>query len=1064
VGAVLCDVLALHDPQVEFDIEAVGGKGEREHGSGRQQLSPVGRELLDGEHKQVTVLCGALAEAAPLAARLGPEAMYHLMRAVLALVQDTVQRYDGILLQVSGEGFLALFGAPVAQEDHARRAVLAACELRQRLHAPDALREQPHSVAVRLGLHTGPVVIGPLVHDPQLPYTAVGNTLYVATRLQQQAAPATILVSAATYRLIQDEVQGETWAAGTSDAAAIPVAGYMVHGLLRRRAGVPRRSAQPLSRFVGRARELALLHERLALAASRQGQAVGLVGEPGMGKSRLLAEFAHSLGGQAVTYCEGHCLAYGSATPYLPVRDLPRQLWDLPDTAALDAITATIQQQLHAAGIVSDNGVPLFLQFLDVPGEAAALADISPQERRAQTFALLRQIILHASQRRPLVLAVENLHWSDPTSEEWLTALAAQLGGTAILLLATYRPGYRLPWLAHSWATQVALPPLNPHDSLAVVQTVPQAAQLSAHQHQAIVTQAAGNPFFLEELTWAAVESDPHARTRPLPDTVQAVLAARLDHLPLETKRLVQIAAVIGPEVPMPLLERVVGLAEDVLRRSLAHLQGAELLYEMQLFPDPVYTFKHALTHEVAYNSLLLEQRRVLHARIVEAFEALAPDRLDEQVERLAHHALRGEVWDKAFAYCRQAGAKAYAGSAYREAVGYWEQALEALAHLPANRTTTEQAVDVRCDLAVALQPLGQYAQGLPHLREAETLAAGLADHHRLGRIYRCIAGTFRMLQDYEPALAYCQRAHAMATALGDVDIQMQVNHAMGMISFDLGDYRQAMAYVQQILTAVQGEQCEPSSGSISVAFQARVWMSRCLGELGEFASALAYGTEALQIAEASGRLIERLAFYSRVGPLQVRQGTLHTAIPLLERAVVLSQEVDMPNYYHLAAPWLGLAYALAGRATDARAVLEQLGGKTDTLIRALACGEAYLLVGDVEEAHRLAQQVLTDARHNKGRGWEGWALWLLGDIAMHRDPPDLALADGYYRQALTLADALGLRPLQEHCYRGLGTLYAETGQKETAHAALAAAIALYRAMDMTFWLPQAEAIRAQVA
>jgi class 3 adenylate cyclase/tetratricopeptide (TPR) repeat protein len=753
------------------------------------------------EHKQVTVLCGTLAEAPALAARLGPEAMYHLMRNVLALTQETVQHYGGTLLQVSGEGFLALCGAPVAQEDHARRAVLAALELRQRLRVPEALQGQPHGVALRLGLHTGSVVVGPLEYDPQRPYTAVGDTLALATRLQQQAAPDTVLVSAATYALVQAEVQAETWTAGPSTALSLPASAYIVHGLLRRRAGVPWRSGRLQSRFVGRARELALLHERLALAASRQGQAVGLVGEPGMGKPRLLAEFAHSLGGQAVTYCEGHCLAYGSVTPYLPVRDLLRQLWNLPDTAALDTITATIQQQLHTAGIVSDHGVPLLLQFLNVPGEAAALVDISPQERRAQTFALLRQIILHASQRRPLVLAVENLHWSDPTSEEWLTALAAQLGGTAILLLATYRPGYRLPWLAHSWATQVALPPLNPHDSLAVVQAVPHAAQLPVCQHQAIVTQAAGNPFFLEELTWAAVEPGTHARNRPLPDTIQAVLGARLDHLPQEAKRLVQIAAVIGPEVPMPLLERVVGLAEDVLQRSLAHLQGAELLYEMQLFPDPVYTFKHALTHDVAYNSLLLEQRRVLHARIVEALEALAPDRIAEQVERLAHHTLRGEVWDKAFTYCRQAGAKAYAGSAYREAVGYWEQALEAQAHLPPDRPTQEQAADVHGNLYFALHALRQHAQMLTHLRAAEALAVGLADHRRLGIIYRSLANTLRLMQDYEPALAYSQRAHAMATVLGDVGLQMESRLAMGWIYCDLGDYRQAMEHFRQALT-----------------------------------------------------------------------------------------------------------------------------------------------------------------------------------------------------------------------------------------------------------------------
>jgi class 3 adenylate cyclase/DNA-binding winged helix-turn-helix (wHTH) protein len=353
---------------------------------------------LNVEHKQVTVLCGALAEASALASRLGPEAMYHLMHNVLALAQETVQRYGGTLLQVSGEGFLALFGAPVAQEDHARRAVLAALDLRQRLQVREreALQGQPHGVTLRLGLHTGPVVVGPLEYDPQRPYTAVGDTLALATRLQQQAAPDTVLVSAATYVLVQAEVEGEAWAAGPSTALAL---GYVVHGLLQRRAGVPWRGGRPLNPMVGRARELALLHERLALAARGHGQAVGLVGEPGMGKSRLLEEFAQSLAVQAVTYCEGHCLAYGSAIPYLPVRDLLRQVWGLPDTATPAVITATIEQRLRTAGIVAEEGLSLLLQVLDVVGEAEILATLSPEVRRARTFALLRQLFLHASQR-----------------------------------------------------------------------------------------------------------------------------------------------------------------------------------------------------------------------------------------------------------------------------------------------------------------------------------------------------------------------------------------------------------------------------------------------------------------------------------------------------------------------------------------------------------------------------------------------------------------------------------------------------------------------------------------
>jgi class 3 adenylate cyclase len=481
--------------------EAGEDQGEGEHGQGRQPLTPVCTEIPDAEHKQVTVLCGALAEAPALAVRLGSEALYHRMRAMLALTQDTVQRYGGTLLQASGKGFLALFGAPVAQEDHARRAVLAAFELRQRLHAPDALREQPHSVVLCLGLHTGPVVVGPLVHDPRLPYTAVGDTLHVATRLQQHAAPDTILVSAATYRLVQDEVQGEAWESPTPETSSTSVDVYAIRGLLQRRAGVPRRDARLLSRFVGRAQELALLHARLAQAISGQGQVIGIAGERGMGKSRLLAEFARGLDGQTVTYGEGHCLAYGSAIPYLPVRDLLRQLWTLPDATPAPVVTDIVHQRLHEAGIASEAEALLLLQLLDVPVDLAPWATLSPQQRKARTFALLRHLFRHASQQQPLVLAVENLHWSDPTSEEWLVSLVGQLGDMPVLLLTTYRPGYQPPWLRHSAVTQMALSRLSPRDSLLMLQSIPQAAQFPAPLHQAIVAKAVGNPFFVEELT-----------------------------------------------------------------------------------------------------------------------------------------------------------------------------------------------------------------------------------------------------------------------------------------------------------------------------------------------------------------------------------------------------------------------------------------------------------------------------------------------------------------------------------------------------------------------------------
>jgi predicted ATPase len=461
-----------------------------------------------------------------------------------------------------------------------------------------------------------------------------------------------------------------------------------------------------------------------------------------MGKSRLLYEFARTLRDMGVGYLEGHCLAYDRDTPYGPVRGLLRQLCGMTDADGPEAMAAKLRHYLCEAGLTPDEDAPYLLPLLGVPEDTTPLAEISPEVRKARTLALLRHLSLHSREGQPRVLAVENVHWIDPTSEEYLARLADSLSGAKLLLVTTYRPGSSPPWLAKSYATQLALPRLRPQDSRAVVQSVLPSAPDSGPWEQAILETAAGNPFFLEELAWAVREGGVEQPTSMIPDTVQAVLAARIDRLRPAEKRLLQTAAVIGHDIPLRLLQAVTELPEDVLLHGLARLQAGEFLYETRPFPDLAYTFKHALTHQVAYSGLLQARRCTLHARIVDALEGLYVDRLAEvasgrspdQVERLAHHAWQGEVWEKAVAYLRQAGAKAIAGSANREAVAHFERALVTLQHLPESRTTMEQAIDVRCELRMALVPLNEMGRIFDILREAEALAQALGDRRRLGR------------------------------------------------------------------------------------------------------------------------------------------------------------------------------------------------------------------------------------------------------------------------------------------------------------------------------------------
>ena len=520
-----------------------------------------------------------------------------------------------------------------------------------------------------------------------------------------------------------------------------------------------------------------------------------------------------------------------------------------------------------------------------------------------------------------------------------------------------------------------------------------------------------------------------------MPATVQAVLAARIDRLPPEEKRLLQTAAVIGTEVPLPCCRplpscprRRCTAASPTCRRPSSSTRRASS-------PSCDYTFKHALTHEVAYGSLLQERRRALHARIVEALEALAGDRVAEQVERLAHHALRGEVWDKALAYGRQAGEKAMARSAHREAVGYFEQALSALPHLPETRDTREQAIDLRLALRTALRPSGDFGRILASLREAEALAAALDDPRRLGQVSVFLSVHFRLMGAYDQAIAAAQRALALATASGDVVLHALANQLPrpslpGPGRLSSGD---------RLPRADRGV---PRRGAAPRALRPGLPARRALPCLPRLVPCRAghvrrgQGPRGRRAADCRGGCSPREPHVASqgIGLLALRQGDLPRALPLLERAVGLCQDADLPLYFPWMAAALGAAYTLAGRVADAVPLLTQAMEQTtatetvgyQALCR-LSLGEAQLLAGRLEEAHALAERALALAREHQERGHQAYALRLLGDIAARREPPESDQAEAHYRQALALAEELGMRPLQAHCHLGLGTLYAKT-------------------------------------
>jgi class 3 adenylate cyclase len=722
------------------------------------------RSALEGERKQVTVLFADLKGSTELIRDLDPEAAQRLLDPALQRMMDAVHRYEGTVNQVLGDGIMALFGAPVAHEDHAARACYAALAMQTALrrYAEDVRRSHGLEMQARVGLNSGEVVVRAIGNDLHMDYSAVGPTTHLAARMEQLAMPGSIRLTATTLRLVEGLVQVNALGRFPVKGLAEPVAVFELVGASTIRRRLQASVARGLTRFVGRQQELLALQQAMERAGSGHGQIVAVVAEAGVGKSRLAYEFVHSHHTQGWRVLESASVSYGKATPYFPVIDLLRRYCHIDDGDDTRTIRAKVTGQVVTLDPALQDTLPALLSLLDAPPDDSPFLTLDPPQRRQRTLDGLKRVLLRESQVQPLLLVFEDLHWIDSETQALLNSFVESLPTARLLLLVNYRPEYQHGWGSKTYYTQLRLDPLPPGSADALLQALLGDDPSLEPLKQLLIARTEGNPFFLEESVRTLVETRglvgergayrlAHALpTMQVPATVQAVLAARIDRLPPEEKRLLQTAAVIGTEVPLPLLDAIAELAEDGVQRGLAHLQAAEFLYEARLFPERAYTFKHALTHDVAYGSLLLERRRVLHARIVAALEALAPDPAAEQVERLAHHALRGEVWEKALAYCRQAGEKALARSASREAVGAFEWALRALPHLPETRATREQAIDLRLALRTALVPSGDFGRVLAVLHEAETLAAALDDPRQLGQVFRFLSVHFRIMGVYD--------------------------------------------------------------------------------------------------------------------------------------------------------------------------------------------------------------------------------------------------------------------------------------------------------------------------
>ncbi|MGH7345362.1 MAG: AAA family ATPase, partial [Candidatus Rokuibacteriota bacterium] len=969
----------------------------------------MSRAALEGERKHVTILFADLKGSLELLADRDPEDARRLLDPVLERMMDAVHRFEGTVNQVMGDGIMALFGAPLAHEDHAVRACYAALEMQRSVkrYAGEVRRSQGAVVRIRVGLNSGEVVVRAVGSDLRMDYTAVGQTTHLAARMEQLAEPGTIVMAPGTLALAQDRVEVRPMGPVSVRGLASPVDVYELTGAgpsrTRLQAVAARRG---LTRFVGRDAELEHLRRVQDLAASGRGQVAAVVGEAGIGKSRLVYEFSHSHRLRDWLVLEAAAVSYGTATPYGPLVELLKRYFKIESRDDLRAVREKVTGKLLTLDRALEPTLPALLSLLDVPVADAVWSALEPAERHQRTLDAVRALWVREAREQPLLLIVEDLHWADSETQSALDRLVEGLESARALLLVNYRPEYRHSWGSRSHYSQMRVDALARTSASAFLDALVGADPALDRLKQSLMARTDGNPFFLEEIVHSLAETNllvgeagAYRAARPIdtieiPASVHALLAARIDRLSATDKRILQAAAVIGHDIAFVVLQEILEAPEPELRRGLAHLQAAELLYEASLFPDPEYSFRHALTHEVTYGTLLQPQRRELHAGVVAALERLHGGRLAEHVERLAHHAHRGEVWEKATAYFRQAGVRAALRSGYREALTAFEASLAALAHLPESRDTKIQAVDIRLDSRAALAPLGQYGRILDSMREAEALAREVGDRRRLGLVLSDLGARLRNVGEHGRALEAGRQALDVAADIGDEGLAIEAKYRLAQTHFAVGDLTQAGSLFSSTAQALADESAVRRAQLPSFfAAWPRAWLGLVLSHLGRFAEALAQAEDAVRIAEAAAHAHTVIESYGALGGVYLERGDLDGALRVFERARGLLQARSLGDANVLSG--LGYAYVLSGRLTDGVPLLEE-SLLDETSISAMGLGlavrisrlaHAYLMVGRVGEALERARRAIDLAGAHHERANEATALRTLAD-AMARVRP----------------------------------------------------------------------------
>jgi tetratricopeptide (TPR) repeat protein len=979
------------------------------------------------------------------------------LQAVLAKMQS----FGGRLEEISPTGLIAAFGMD-SFDDAPRRAAHAALAI----HRDVERARESGGVAptVTVGLHVASLLIGRV--GTRIEINAEDKRVHwpVVEGLTHEREPAAILVSAASEPFLERRFELTPLAGAAERRERVyRLAGRERHGLAL---------WGSTTRFVGRQGELAALQTRLRTAASGHGQVVAVVGEAGVGKSRLVFELARSQHVAGCLVLETGSVSYGKGSSYFPVAGLFRRYFGIEDRDTHGEIRDRIVRKLIALDPALQASAPPFLMLLDTPIDDPQWQRLDPSQRRKQTFDAVKRLLRRESEIQPILVLFEDLHWIDSETQALLDSIVGSMPTMRVLLVLTYRPEYQHPWASQSYYTLLRVDPL-PVDSTEELLVALLGSDPSLEALRGLLADKTGrNPLFIEESVRTLVEMGAlrgqrgaYTLARPIDvievhTTVQAILAARIDHLRSDDKQLLEIAAVIGKDVPFALLRAVANESDEKVHECLGRLQMAEFLYETRVSADLEYTFKHALTHEVAYCTVPLNRCRELHARIAAAIEQVYSGRVMEHVERLAHHSVQAELWESAVGHLRHSGMKAVERHALRDAIAWFDQALAALSHIPPSRMAMEQAVDIRLErIPPVTTSLGDYRLVQEHLRDLEDIAQQLGDELRCGYVYRFKQGMCNQAGRLDEALTWGTRALDIARRLGARPLRILATTMLEQTYFMRGDYQHVVDLAYPNLAALSGDDERFGSAVLRSVYD-RGWLVRSLAEMGRFREAAEPASMARDIAERlqdpnaiSLACHAASSLYNWMGQWEMARSESEHGIEVLRDAgyvTTLSHLTALSSWAHAR---LGRPEAALRRAREAEALSDAAAAHArfaNNSWNYFWLCRSYVLLGQPQDAERVLERVLEPPSAPA----DAFASYLRADIATYPHPPQYeSSSEEHYRRAIALADDLNMSPLIANCHIGLARLFQQTGRADVANEQLGIATTMCRDLDMEPWL-----------